>query len=1095
MELSALIQHCEGLNYADRKKYMVELGYRSRTDPLAQEHIEQLFSGPLYHQLLAVETCHGSHNVDVALRALSAPSRLLRNRAIALIIVLGTDTEILRALGVLPLHFQICMIRRLRTLRRRRQRPRVIDQFLEDLRQDALRSQAFRSLISYGSRNFVDRYLPDVIDQLGMTDWSRLATFQADITKETLQSWALRSKDEDPHLLSVVNQTISEWARSEASSDIALDLVKIMLNATSLSKLAIRELIRRRPHQMVNLILGTEDKLQVALQLGAKPLSKIPVQQLLALQERYPKVVLQSDFPSLTFEQRGALFPILRESWKSVEGVISVDIVCALPKEARISEARRHISLRTYEDKPSGRIPFISLLPWEEAIEQQTSYLRSKEPEIRSSALKWQLQSVKYEDSHLGDALRLAIKRQHEQSPVREAMMEALSKVPACRWEERHLIDLAQILRHALDAGDLSLTCISHMQSLLARILAFYPHWAASQIALIIRERGWIAAPKLPRLAGVIPVKETMEILNTELSPLFDIALEKMDSLPLVTLAQQFSSRTGIRYTREWAGLLDKLEKFLKKVDPDQDTGYGYGCYSIFSILKENRPRTWWLVLPDLAKRTSWMMGLPGIFEHIHVHLQSLLLPYLDWDFQFWPPNRHPLDYLDNGFDRWTAVQQEKFAMNLMKEIENKEVTSDKKLGYIKQLALLSFIDVSHLIKLANDETTIVREAASRALGRLDGDQGMPTLIEALGDDRARIAIYSLRTMFQSISKIEALKLLQSVPMKKVTVAKEVIRLIGDLETNEAFHYLMDIEQTKLHFDVRVALLRAMWTFLGREETWEVFRKAGQDSDPEMAKAVLDIPQDGLSSDNRQSFAKLLLILLRHPSVEVRIAALRKCTSVLLHDPDCIFVPRLFEQLKSGNETEFKSAASVIFRTYSKARPELVGKLFRDTLKCHSAIAMLLDTYLLHVSPSSDRDMDPTTHHVLSILKSDRLSGSLRLKLMFNGLPFEDIRRMLVEIIPELHADHLVLAESLIQQSVANWDGTSIGKFEMELAASKDERARRLALEFLTSNVKRSGGWTDERRQRLEFYRKDESVLVAEAGWGESLPDKETQSE
>ena len=40
---------------------------------------------------------------------------------------------------------------------------------------------------------------------------------------------------------------------------------------------------------------------------------------------------------------------------------------------------------------------------------------------------------------------------------------------------------------------------------------------------------------------------------------------------------------------------------------------------------------------------------------------------------------------------------------------------------------------------------TAVRDAALRALARLDAAQGVPTLLEALNDDRGRIAIYALR--------------------------------------------------------------------------------------------------------------------------------------------------------------------------------------------------------------------------------------------------------------------------------------------------------------------------------------------------------------
>ena len=1093
MSVSALLDDCEKLTYVERKKYMVNCGQRSKTTLETQRSIGELYNGSLYQKFLALETCHGSHDVALALRALSVPSRLLRKRAIVIILLLGTDSELLMAIKSLPLHLQIYAIRKLRMFRRRRRRPQVIDQFLEDLKVNPEKSKVFRRLLPYGSRNLVDQYLPNVIDLLSTTDWSRMATFHPEITEETLHAWALHLKDEDPRLVVVANQTISQWAAFEETSDMALDLVKVMQNSTSLDRLSLSEVVRRRPQQVVDLVLATEDKVQIAVQLEAGTLRGLPVQQLIALQERYKEAVVQNNFPLLMAEQRRAIFPLVRESWSSDDGIISTDIISVLPAELRVSEARRHIKLRIYEEKPSDRIPYISLLPWEEAFGLQTPYLRSKEADIRSSAIYWQLVSVKYDDSHLPDALQLAIKRQHEQSPVRDTMLKGLSEIPAGRWKEIHLLDLEQIMRQALDAGDLSSTSIDHMQTMLAGIIAFHPQWAARQIALIVKERGWITMTSSARLAGVIPVKETMDILNTELSPLFEIPLKKKDALALVYLARRFSFSgiNHIRNTREWPGLLDTLEKFLEIYDADQNEAYSHPAYMIIDILKENRPKTWWRRIPGWIEKKSYLMRLPCVLEYIHIHQQNHLLPYLDRTLVF-RSNLNPLNDLQNGFERWTHSQQERFATRLGEDIENDEITSDKKQNRIKQLGLLPFIDPYHLISLANNDTPIVREAALRALGRLDSDQGVPTLIVALADERARIAIYSLRTTFMSMSKNEALKMLQSIPMTNVTVAKEVVRLIGDLETDEAFQSLLEIEQTKLHADVRMALFRAVWSYLDREESWNLFTRAAQDPNPEIAKAVLDIPQDGMSSNSRQSFLQALLLLLEHPSVEVRIETLQKCSNLPLQDPKNNFVPRLLQLLQSHTKTELDSAANVVFKTYSKAQPKLIGNLFREALKDRRIISILHEGYLNNVSPSNLRYMDATTHYVLSILKTDRLSGSLRLKLMFGGLPFGDIRELLLEIIPKLHADNVGLAESLIQNSVQNWDGAATEEFELELAVNKDERARRLALELLCSSVKNGGSWTDERRKRLEGYRKDESVLVAEAAWNETLLEKES---
>jgi HEAT repeat protein len=1090
LSTSAILERCENFTYAERKKYLVDYGRQSKTNLEIKQSIETLLTGPLYQQFLALETCHGSLDVDVAVRALSISSRLLTKRSIAVLLLFGTDSEILQTINSLPLHLQIRTIRRLRTLRRRRRRPQVIDRFLEGLKEYPERTKAFMRLLPYGSRAFVDRYLSAVIEQLGMTDWDRLATFHPDVVGDVLHAWALRSKDEDPDLLRVANQTIVQWAAFEDNSEIALDLVKVMQNSTSLDKLSLSELVRRRPRQVVELILGSEEKVQIASQLDSSTLRRLSVQQLLALLARYKNAVVESDFQYLTAEQRHAVFPLLRDSWSSDDGAIRADIIGLLPSDLRVSEARRHIKLHIFEEKPSDRIPYISLLPWEEAMEAQALFLRSKEADIRSTALQWQLEAVKYDSGHLPDALQVVIRRKNEQSPVRDAMLKGLSEIPGGRWKESHLQDLEQIIRQALDASDLSLTSLNHIQSLLAGIVAFHHQWAASQIALLVKERGWGTMTAQLRLAGVISVNETMDVLNNALSPFFEISLKKKDALPLVSLAQRFNL-FGARHTRDWPGLLDTLEKFMDMFDTENNAAYAHSAYLIINILKKNRPTTWWRMIPNWIEKRSFLIGLPGVFEHIHVHLQPLVSPYLERSYVFWPENRNPVDGLHHGLERWTSSLQDKFATKLLADIKSEEVTVDKKQTFIEQLGLLSFIDAKHLINLANDEAPIVREAAIRALGRFDSDQGVPTLIEALTDERARIAIYSLRTTFLSMSKMEVLKLLKSVSMTQVTVAKEVVRLIGDLEIEDAFQNLLEIEQTELHDDVRTALFRALWSYLDRDETWRLFMKAAQDPEPHTAKAVLDIPQNGVSSKIRQSFLQVLLLLLQHPLIEVRIATLEKCSALPLQDPEHRFIPRLLELLRTRSKKELEAAADVVFKTYSRTQPELIGDVFREALKDRRTLSTLNDAYLKHVSPTKFRYMDTATDRILQVVKRDRLSGSLRLKLILGGLPFANARILLVDMIPKLHADSLGLAETLIQEKIEDWDDGATKEFELELAASKDEKSRRLALELLTGSVSNGGSWTDEKRETLEGYRADENALVAEAAWGVELPEKE----
>jgi hypothetical protein len=1077
MDLSQLLQHCEPLTHAERTKCMVELGRHSKTEAFARELIGRLLSGSLYEQCLGLETCYGSCEVGPAMRALSLPSRHLKTRCLSLIALLGTDTELLEALKAVPLDLQIYSLRRLRKLRGRRRRPRVIDLFLEDLQRDPEKSRTFQALLPLGSEALVATRLSEVLDRFSMIDWSRLARYHPDVAQTALRDWATRSEDGDLGLRAIANGILWQWGAVECTADTALDLLQTMMKSTPLEYLSFQNLLRKRPQQVVELLLGTENVVSFCTR-GI--VAKLSTRQVLALHERYPRYpyISQPPFREYTHEQRRAVYEDAKETWRSDVGISPFDIVSLLPSDLRVKEARRHMYLRHFETKPSDRIPYLGLLPWDEAVELLKPYIRASNADVRSSALSSQIEAAKFDDEHLGDAMQLVLKHRHEPDPVRGVMIDALRSIPASRWKENNLEGLAQIVRHALDAGDLSQGNLRELLDLVAKILSTHPHWAAHQLALIMKERDFIETPGLVRLTGAVPVNVTMRIVAETMSPMLETLLESKSTQILSSLAQDFN-----HYTKHWPELLDALEK---SIDPRE-----MGEEHDILLLKEHWPRSWVRVIPRLIERKSKILGSYLVLEHIHRHQQNYLAFYLNESDgrtnarpnSTFSQGANALSSLDKGFWRWTSNQQEQFARILIKDINDTNVGAGRKQTCIKQLGILHFVDsrIRNLVRLSNDESPIVREAALRALSSLDGDQGVSVLIDALQDDRARIAIYALRRIFKSMSKSEVFHVLQSAPMGKVTVAKEVVRLIGELETEEAFRYLLAKEKTQLHPDVRIALFRALWSYLERGETWEVFRRAATDPDPETAKAISTIPDKAMSTKARQSLLKVLAMLLHHPAAEGRLAALGCCDTIPLQDPENFLLVRLFQLLSSPLQAEATLAARTVFKIYGKTQHERIGDAFQQVIGNHQMLQSHVETYLSVASVYPDKNMLPATLKILSVLKENKLTISLRLKVIFRCLPWDELRAHLLEIIPELHADALVEAEGLMRDSLRQRTAQLSTGLELQLKGNEDERARRLALVCLLATVAGAGKWTDEQRSRLERYRQDSSVLVAEA--------------
>src|SRR5262249_9071777 len=216
-----------------------------------------------------------------------------------------------------------------------------------------------------------------------------------------------------------------------------------------------------------------------------------------------------------------------------------------------------------------------------------------------------------------------------------------------------------------------------------------------------------------------------------------------------------------------------------------------------------------------LAEDVSWIRRYL-VLDHLHRRRQDLLTPFLSAPTT---PGRFDAGTaryalpLDEGFARWTASQQAIYAAMLVEMTGDPVDAANSALWTIPRFAALPAGPKNRLIELAglDNKGIAVRDAALQALGRLDGPEGIPVLLEALGDERARLAIYALRRALLDQPAEETLALLKAAPREKVTVAKEIVRLIGELRIEAAYQELLVWDGRGLHRDVRVALLRALW--------------------------------------------------------------------------------------------------------------------------------------------------------------------------------------------------------------------------------------------------------------------------------------------
>ncbi len=353
-------------------------------------------------------------------------------------------------------------------------------------------------------------------------------------------------------------------------------------------------------------------------------------------------------------------------------------------------------------------------------------------------------------------------------------------------------------------------------------------------------------------------------------------------------------------------------------------------------------------------------------------------------------------------------------------------------------------------------------------------------LLESLDDEPARIAIYGLRRALLEMPDARALDILRAVPLQKVTVAKEVVRLLGELHTPDAFEFLLELSARELHRDVRVALLRGLWDHLENPRVWPLLEEASRNSDPAIATMAARTTAPRMSLATRQKLNALLADLLAHPDARVRLQVLQNGAVGAISDPQLQLLEPLLRCLDSKVSTEYTTATRALWTTYVSTNPAALGTAIERLLprrRALSEIAAQLEWQLV----ASSRHFVGATRAVLDALRSDPLALSLRLRLVLRALPVENFAVEVEALVAsnELHAGALVALVADLETFGRN--SLHLAPLLVRWTQAPSPLLRRLALAVLVGQARDSVGWVEARCELLRTYRADDSALVASA--------------
>ncbi|WP_257452460.1 hypothetical protein [Archangium lipolyticum] len=826
---------------------------------------------------------------------------------------------------------------------------------------------------------------------------------------------------------------------------------------------------------------------------------------------------------------------------RNANGVIEIHVLAKLPAELQEREARRHLhEVVALGTRPAERMPYARFLPWDEALSALQGYIGHPEGGMRGAALATVLAIPGFrpaETALVDKALALVLARKNEQDPVRMAMLQALTRWPRRVWRREHTEAIGRMLRDALDAADLSYATAAAAETLLLRTFRLDPEWGAKWLGTLLKERGSIQNARL----GVHLSDDDVRAAAPHLLAVARIWAERERGRPLLELAQSLGERAklvpgmcelfaAVRDETPWSGLslaltqwasLNDRERFESSLGGVLRRWYDRGWFNeilalvasekadvplhpellaalervvvrclqlnnnllrwALELLQHRSIRDFDRLLPELLARDESIVCLPVVHLHLHRRRQDLLGPFLGnrviTGHYATGRTRWLLPFHD-GFFRWTPEQNTTYSRSLASLCADTDRDTPTVLWAVALLAALDYAPMDYLCSLAEDPRAAVQEKALRVMARCDQGQGVPTLLGCLGDARARIAIYGLRRAFAGMPPARVAALLAEAPMTKVTVAKEIVRLLGELRSDAAYERLIALDATPLHRDVRIAMLRALWDHLDREPTWGVFERAVSGTDHVMASRVGDIPADRLTDATDRKLSALLGRVLQRPEPEARIDLLKRAAWLSVQDVERTFLSACGARLGSRYDDEVRAAMAALLHRSDEHDMDRLEGMLAAVVGDRRALSVALEVLL--ALPVKQRAVYVQAAYAAerALAQEPRLA-SLRVRCAAAAMAPAEFAEWLVALGEAglLNADALETCRSLVEALPEE----ALEPVETRLRASRSEEARRVAVWCLVRDARTGRGWTPERLTRLAMSQEDASPLVSGA--------------
>ncbi len=571
----------------------------------------------------------------------------------------------------------------------------------------------------------------------------------------------------------------------------------------------------------------------------------------------------------LPYPRRASAFALATEPLELARIEWPSALLKVLPGSIRDAEAKRLLSLTRAQTDSSWRRELLGLCDVAHARPSLASEGRAAQATDRAEAHAALIRSTRRSRTGMHETLTaLQSRMANEQDPVRLAVFTALAEVPGQRFDNPELLN--GVLAPAFDARDTSWGTRSQIAKIAHRLMIAHATQPTSPLfalglSLLERLAGQAGTPDLPRLDRNLPRGAELAIV-TALRPWAEAAEKRQQEYHV----QRLWTALGKRAWRV-PQLSEMLERMLWRGRKENA--------SWIALLWLQDPKTRDERVRAMVQRDRSALYLRPVLDHCHQRRQSLLVGRFTGSAprgRFHDGKVVVVPTFTGGFQRWTTELQTQYVQLLRQAETEPKRFSQTRAQLIAQRSRVPVTRVSDLRSALESTEVTTQEAALGALVWLDDPApALPLLLQHVDGERARVAMYAMPRLARLLPReriVEALAALLARPRLKVTVHKEVLRLLGQLGTPRAIALVRASWSQPLHRDVRIAALHAARSLLRETEAWSLLTEAAGDPDPDMARALVEVPVATVAGAHRARYLEVMALVAEHPQPSARLA-------------------------------------------------------------------------------------------------------------------------------------------------------------------------------------------------------------------------------